>query len=428
MPFRQGTLSYAHCAVVSGPAPQAIDAAVLEKLKANCIRPDACGNGVPSTSGWIAGRHVFDLDFTHESNSFSPVMLASLRTDTVGVPPALKRAYRAMAEDELRGGAHSDRALSRADRMEAKERAEQRAMQEIGEGRWRKIAERPVLWDLESKLVLAAVDGEAAFNQLKGVFAETFDCHIERQAAGRRAVVVAESLRFARELRDAQLDAFVSPPAAVATDAEGAPRRIGEHPEPAWAAGDPLDFFGNVFLLWLWWKCDCAEGLVEVDRGSGERSEIALVAERHVDLDCAWGVTGGVSLRGDAPTRSPEAARALASGKMPRRMGMTVAAEGQVWRCTLQGDRFSVSGLALPKPVEPPRSIREVIEERIESTLLFDRTIGALYQGFLRDRLGSDWKAMRSSMSGWIRERAAGRVVGAKGGTAVAGAALSVGQ
>ena len=365
------------------------------------------------TSGWIAGRHVFDLDFTHDSNSFVGVMLASLRTDTVGVPPALKRAYRAMAEDELRGGAQSDRALSRADRMEAKERAEQRAMQEIGEGRWRKIAERPVLWDLEGKVVLSAVEGEAAFNQLKGVLAETFDCHIERQAAGRRAVAVAQILHCARELRDAQLDAFVTPPAAIATDAEGSPRRIGEHPEPAWAAGDPLDFFGNVFLLWLWWKCDCAEGLVEVGALGSETCEVALVAERHVDLDCAWGVTGAVSLRGDAPTKSPEAARALLSGKMPRRIGLTVAANGQVWRCTLQGDRFSVSGLALPKPIEPPESLRELIEERLESTLLFDRTIGALYQTFLRDRLGGEWKAMRASMSGWIRERAAGRVMSA---------------
>ncbi len=411
MPFRNGVLSYARCAVVSGAAPQSIDEAALAKLNANRIRPDACGNGVAMTSGWIAGRHVFDLEFSHESNSFSSVLLASLRTDTVGVPPALKRAYRAMAEDELRGGAQSDRQLSRADRMEAKERAEQRAMHEIGEGRWRKIAERPVLWDLENKFVLSAVDGEAAFNQLKLVMAETFDCHIERQAAGRRAVADAEALGLARELRDAQADAFVSPPAAIATDADGAPRRIGDRPEPTWAAGDPLDYFGNVFLLWLWWKCDCAEGLVEVGAPGSETTEVALVAERHLDLECAWGVTGAVSLRGDAPTRSPEAARALQSGKMPRRLGLTVAADGQVWRCTLQGDRLTVGGLVLPKPIEPPQSIRELIEERIESTLSFERTLGALYQTFLRVRLGAEWKSTKANMSGWIRERAAGRLV-----------------
>ncbi|MSR43898.1 MAG: hypothetical protein EXS15_00860 [Phycisphaerales bacterium] len=411
MPFRHGILSYTRSAVVSGAPPQLIDKAVLAKLKKNCIRPDGCGNGVPTTSGWIAGRHVLDLDFSYDSNCFSSAMLASVRTDSVGVPPALRRGYRALAEDELRGHSMGDRPLSRAERMEAKERAEQREMQEIGEGRWRKISERPVLWDLEARVVLSPVDAEAAFNQLKTLFAETFDCHLERQAAGRRAVAETEVMGLKRDLQELKLDAFVSPPAAVATDEEGAPRRIGEHPEPAWAAGDPLDFMGNVFLLWLWWKCDAAEGLIEVGAGSAESKEVAIVAERMVDLECAWGVTGAVTLRGDAPTRSPEAARALQSGKMPRRIGLTLAAEGQVWRCTLQGDRLSISGLALPKPEHAPHSIREVIEERITSAILFDRTLGGLYQTFLRERLAPSWTAIRSSMSAWIGERAKGRVM-----------------
>ncbi len=413
MPFRNGVLSYARCTIVSGAAPKAIDPKVLEQLRTNRVRPEACGNGVPTTSGWVAGRHLFDLDFCYESNAFSGAMLASIRTDRVGVPPAIKRAYRAVAEDELRGGPHREHPLSRADRLEAKERAEQRAMQEVGEGRWRSIAERPVLWDLERNVILSPVDGEVAFNQLKGVVAETFDCHIERQGAGRRAVRIADALGLARDLRDAQLDAFVAPPAAIATDSEGEPRRLGEHPLPSWASGDPADYLGNVFLLWLWWKCDSAEGIVEVGVRTRQPSEVALVAERQVDLECAWGVTGGVNLRGDAPTRSPEAARALQSGKMPRRLGLTIAAEGQVWRCTLQGDRFVVSGLALPKPIEPPASTRELIEERIESTLLFDRTLDALYESFLVERLGSGWAGVRATVSEWIRQRAAGRVTAA---------------
>ena len=410
MPFRHGVISYARCAVGSGQAPTDIDQSALKKLSKNCIRPDAAGNGSPVTSGWIAGRHVFDMDFSHESNSFSGALLAAMRTDTVAVPPALKRAYRAMAEDEMRGGSPSDRGLSRADRMEAKEQSEQRCMQEIGEGRWRRIAERPVLWDLEGGVVFAPVDAEIPFNQLKGLMQETFDCLIERQAAGRRAVLEAATLGHARELQDAHLDAFVSPPAQVATDDEGAPRKIGENPEPSWAAGDPLDYFGNVFLLWLWWKCECGEGVVEIGGPSTETTEVALVAERVLDLDCAWGVTGGISLRGDAPTRSPEAARALQSGKMPRRMGLTLAAEGQQWRCTVQGDRLTVSGLALPKPQDRPASEREAIEERINSVILFDRTFLGMYRAFLADRLGGGWKSQRTNMSEWIRDRAAGRL------------------
>ena len=273
MPFRNGVISYVRCALGSGKPPREIDQVALELLRKNCIRPDSCGSGAPVTSGWIAGRHVFDLDFSHESNSFSRALLAAMRTDSVAVPPALKRAYRAMAEDELRGGSTRDRGLSRIERMDAKEQAERRCIQEIGDGRWRRIAERPVLWDLDENIVLAPVDGDLTFNQLKGVMQETFDCLIERQAAGRRAVFEADAMGHASDLRDATLDGFVAPPAQVATDEEGAPRKITANPEPSWAAGDPLDYFGNVFLLWLWWKCDCDEGLVEIGGPSSESSE-----------------------------------------------------------------------------------------------------------------------------------------------------------
>ena len=413
MPFRNGVISYVRCALGSGKPPREIDQVALELLRKNCIRPDSCGSGAPVTSGWIAGRHVFDLDFSHESNSFSRALLAAMRTDSVAVPPALKRAYRAMAEDELRGGSTRDRGLSRIERMDAKEQAERRCIQEIGDGRWRRIAERPVLWDLDENIVLAPVDGDLTFNQLKGVMQETFDCLIERQAAGRRAVFEADAMGHASDLRDATLDGFVAPPAQVATDEEGAPRKITANPEPSWAAGDPLDYFGNVFLLWLWWKCDCDEGLVEIggpSSESSESSEVAIVAERVLDLDCAWGVTGAVSLRGDAPTRSPEAARALQSGKMPRKIGLTLATNGQQWRCTIQGDRLAVSGLTLPKSDDRPASEREAIEERINSVLLFDRTLMSMYRAFLAIRLGNGWNSQRSRMSEWIRDRAAGRV------------------
>ena len=410
MPFRHGVISYSHCAVGSGDSPRDISEKQLELLRKNVIRPDACGNGVPATSGWIAGRHVFDMDFSHESNSFSGSLLAAMRTDTIAVPPELKRAYRAVAEDELRGARPAVTALTRAERMEAKEQCEQRCMQEIGEGRWRRIAQRPVLWDLESGLVLAPVEGEIPFKQLNGLMGETFDCLLERQPAGRRAVFEASTLGHSSDLRDAKLDAFVSPPASVATDAEGAPKRIGEHPEPAWAAADPLDYFGNAFLLWLWWKCECAEGLIEIGAGV-DADEVALVAERFLDLDCAWGVTGAITLRGDAPARSPEASRALQSGKMPRRMGLTIAAHGQQWRCTIQGDRLTVSGLALSKPEEAASSEREAIEQRIESVLLFDRTLLSLYRTFIGARLGGGWTSQRTAISGWIRERASGRVL-----------------
>ncbi|MSR28829.1 MAG: hypothetical protein EXS03_04535 [Phycisphaerales bacterium] len=401
----QGSISYVRARIDSGSAPSEVDAGVIKVLCKNAIRPDACGNGTPSTSGWIAGRHLFDTDFGWEVNGFSGALLAEMRTDSVAVPPAIRRAYRAQAEEEARGGRDASRALSRADRLEARDRAEQRWMTEVGDGRWRRHAQRGVLWDLDRGVVLAPVESESAFSQFKGLFQESFGCSVVRDAAGARAAVEAAAMGLSYSLRDAALDAFVAPPARGATDNEGAPRPLTERPDPAWAAGDPLDYFGNTFLLWLWWHCECAEGLVALDGDGYSEKHAAIVAERLVDLDCAWGVTGAISLRADAPTRMPEAGRALQGGKIPRRMGFTIAVDSHQWRCTVHGDRMAVSGLALPAPYEPAKSLREAIEHRVESVLAFDRAVSAMYRAFLRQRLSPSWESQKAEISRWIAQR-----------------------
>ncbi len=406
MPFRQGTISYVRTRIDSGKPPTAVDEGALKRLGEFAIAPDACGSGTPVAVGWITPRHLLDTVFTHEACGFDGALLASMRVDSVAVPAGIRRAYRQQAEDETRGGPQRT-GLSRADRMEAKERAEQRCMHEVGEGLWRRHGERPMLWDLSRGIILAPIDSDAAFQQFKGLLYETFKCSIARDAAGARAAIEARDLGASSALRDAEIDAFVGPPARVATDAEGAPRRLTDRPDPAWASADPNDFLGNVFLLWLWWHTEEHEGLVAIDA----KVEVALVAERVLDLECAWGVTGGLSLRADAPTRLAEAARALQGGKMPRRMGLTIASEGEQWKCTLQGDRLAVSGLALPRPEERPKSERDAVEQRVASALSFDRTVLALYRAFLRRRLASSWPGERGEISKWIAQRGVAKTV-----------------
>jgi hypothetical protein len=414
MPFRHGSVSYARLHIEQGDSPVRVDDRTLETLRGNAINPDGCGNGVTFASGWVAGRHLLDVDFSHEANAFDGAMLASIRTDSVAVPAAIRRAYRAQAERELQVDREEGRALSRRDRLEAKERAEQRWMNEVGHGLWRRHAERPLLWDLTRGAVLGPFDGEGAFTQAKGVLAESFGVQVVRCHAGRRAVIEAEGLKRGSALRDIHLDAFVAPPTIAATDAEGAPRKVTERPDPAWAAGDPFDYLGNVFLLWLWWRSEAHEGLVTVRDEHGRDGEVALVLERVLHLECAWSVQGAIALRGDAPTHSPEAGRALQGGRVPRRMGMTIARDGRSWRCTLQGDRMTVSGLALERPEEPPKSERERLEQRVESGLSFDRTVDDLYRAFLVQRLGSSWASERAEMSRWIAGRTATRAGAAR--------------
>jgi len=75
---------------------------------------------------------------------------------------------------------------------------------------------------------------------------------------------------------------------------------------------------------------------------------------------------------------------------------------------------MTVSGLALERPEEPPKSERERLEQRVESGLSFDRTVDDLYRAFLVQRLGSSWASERAEMSRWIAGRTATRAGAAR--------------
>jgi hypothetical protein len=234
----------------------------------------------------------------------------------------------------------------------------------------------------------------------------TFGARLARRAAGSVAAEILGARGMASDLEDAVPDAFTAPPAeAVARAGEGGARATGR-PEVPWAlaAGDPHDFLGNVFLTWLWWQVESREGMVET-----KDVPVAIVIDKVLELDCPWGVGGKVSLRGDRPSRSLEAAKALQSGKWPRRMGLLLAAHGQEFECTLHGDRFSVSGLRLQAPGEGVTTPRLELEDRLDKLATFDAVLMALYGHFLAERFGKGWPGRRQQVTDWISSRMAAR-------------------
>jgi hypothetical protein len=89
-------------------------------------------------------------------------------------------------------------------------------------------------------------------------------------------------------------------------------------------------------------------------------------------------------------------------------MGVLLAAHGQEFRATLQGDRMSVSGLVLPEPPEAPEGLaakglspRQLLEERIDATLTFDRIHRGLYAKFLAERFARGWPSRHAAMRDW---------------------------
>ncbi|MDZ4752967.1 MAG: hypothetical protein SGJ11_00540 [Phycisphaerae bacterium] len=410
MPLRSGSVGYSRFAV-SGDVAASPDEALFGALREQLVRPPSIGEPKEVASGFCTGRHVFDAEFTYEHCGFGASLLAAMRIDVAKVPTEIKRAYRAMAQDARRGqDADGQQALSRGARREAKEEAEERGRRDLAEGKYRRITMAPFLWDLPSGLLLAAITSDVQFQELKSLLDIACGVRLERRGAGAVALDLLGASGRTAALDDALPDALVRRPEGVDTDGTDGEHPAATHfraagrPEIPWAqaSGEPNDFLGNLFLLWLWWQCDTQEGIVETGpRGTGPT--VAVVIERLLDMECAWGVTGTQSLRGDAPTKVAEAAKALQSGKWPRKVGLIVAAHGQEFRLALHGDRFAVSGLTLPKPEEENRlTPRQTLEQRVDHLLTLDRLLVLLYETFLSERFGPSWETRAGQLREWI--------------------------
>jgi hypothetical protein len=411
MPFRTGSVSYCRFSV-QGDFPSQADDPVFASMRKQMVKSNAL-SAEGTASGWCTGRHVFDAEFNWDECGFPGQLLCAMRMDTAKVPAEIRRAYfsQACTARTPKSDDGSKSYVSGAARKDARDEAERRCTEEIKEGKYRRVAMVPVLLDLAQRAVLAPITADTAFGELRGLVETTFGGKLARRSAGGVAADLLGARGMTSDLEDAMPDAFTQPPAeALARGGdEERPARVTGRPDVPWAmaGGDRADFLGNVFLLWLWWHAEAREGMVETPD-----TPVAIVIDKVLDLECPWGVTGRSSLRGELPTRTQEAAKALQTGKWPRRLGMLIAVHGLEFECTLQGDKFQVTGLKLGQPSEAARTPRLEVEERLDRLASFDQALMSMYAHFLQERFGASWPTRRQQISEWIHARAAVRAAG----------------
>ncbi|MDA0802642.1 MAG: hypothetical protein O2819_02665 [Planctomycetota bacterium] len=405
MSFRKSSVSYLRFRP-TGPAPQAGSEAIWEAFRRNKISAESLGKGGQPAIGWIGGRHVLDLTFGWETNSFGGSILVAMRRDAVRVPHELRHAYQALAEDAYRTTLPVDeraRPLSHRERTEAKTVADRQGMDEVARGHHRTIRQVPVLWDIPGAMVLAPGGSDESRSHLNMLFRESFGISLAPLGAGELAAQSHQGGR--RAVDDMSAATFGVDPVDP-----GSPM-----PRPSWSAGDIGDILGNEFLIWLWWHAEAGESL-QVDADA-----VTFLPERVLDLSCAWDTTGTTALRTDFPTRLREARRALASGKWPRRMGFTMECGGDSFRATIRGENLAIAGLALPRDEDAPKTDRESTERRIDKILSFERTVRRLFESFVRVRLGAGWDSAEREIAAWVhRDHPLGRAAGTIDAVAVA--------
>ncbi len=409
MSFNAGRVSFCRFRVV-GDAPQSVDEVTLGTLGDHQFRESSLPTPEVIEAGFISGSHIFDTEFSYEANAFGDppgsLLLCAMRYDTHNVPAEVKFGYR--KQEELAAAASNPSGFaSKNQKREAKDAADRQIQEDLASGKYRQSRSVPLLWDFAKQELYVGATAQKAIEQLSKLMYEAFNVRLETISPG----TLAEQAFGAnhRDFEDLQPSRFTPPPAETTSDS-------GDSATPVtpWVKGtaSTRDFLGNEFLFWLWWSSEQGEKTMEVPRFkaefggvNGHHDHIAFVLDQALDMDCAWDITGKQTLRGPKPTLSPEAAKALQTGKWPRKAGMILAdADDQTqWELTLQADRWVISSAKLPQD-DDAETPREIIETRLARITDLSNALDGLYYVFLKQRTNG-WATHREQISEWIKTR-----------------------
>lgn len=382
MGFFTGRVSFVRFRV-AGRAPGMFGAEELERLAAHSIGRARVTAADGVEAGWTAGDHILDLTFDLEKNVVSDTLQFALRIDAQKIPSDLLRAYTMVELQALAENNPSGKPSSRQKR-EARQAARDRLETEAADGRYLRRKAYPVLWDALSNELLVGTTSPAVLDRLQPLFVHTFGRGFEAHSAGRQAFSLAEARQQTRGVDDATLSPYLGD---------------GSSGEVAWLLDeDSRDFLGNEFLLWLWYHLDAEDDTVTLSDGS----DVTVMLARMLVLECPRGQTGRQSLTSDAPARLPEARRALQSGKLPRRAGLTMVRHDQQYELTLQAETLAVSGCRMP-PAEGDND-RARLEGRVANLRELIEALDLLYDTFGQRRFGADWPRELGRIQKWLQQ------------------------
>jgi hypothetical protein len=384
MAFLNGRVTFLRFQVV-GPKPRHFSEEHLERLSTRAAGKSRIASADGIDVGWTAGDHILDTDFDLAKNVINDSLHFEMRIDADKTPSDLLRAYtsielKALAKDNPSG------LPSAKQKREAKQSARERLDEEAKDGRYRKRTSVPVMWDAKSNELLYGATSYTHLDRLTSHFQQTFGLTLEAITAGRRAYQLAELRERTRAVDDASPSKFVpDSPADVAWVADESSR----------------DFLGNELLLWLWYTLDQVDDTLTLEDGS----DLTVMMARSLSLECPRGMTGKGTLTSEGPTRLPEAKRAVQSGKLPRKAGLTLVRHEKQYELSLHAESLGVGSCKLPNLPEDVTDARARLEERVTQIRDLVETLDLLYDAFGQVRFAKVWGEELVKVQQWLAKK-----------------------
>ena len=156
-------------------------------------------------------------------------------------------------------------------------------------------------------------------------------------------------------------------------------------------------FLGSEFMMWLWFKSETHDGLLEVD----EHGPVELVYDDRLVLEAYLAETERNTLKGGAPAYSPEAKVALQHGKRVSRAKLRVVKDGREWTFTFKAEGMDYTSVKIPSVLS--RREEEKFYERMYLVEELEDIMDRLYAEFLDLRLDDVWQEeMVPAMKEWV--------------------------
>ncbi len=331
--------------------------------------------------GFLAGEHLFDQEFSIEKNIINNALHCGVRIDTNTIPSAIRKAWLQMELASL-SRENSSGKPTKAQRQEAKEAVEQRCEVEAASGKYRKMAQFPLLWDLQLRTLYFGGSGATASGYAAELLERAFGLQLTRVTAGTIAHQWAQQNKKVAEYED------LMPANFLPQLPQGSIAWANEH------RAEP-DYLGNEFLMWLWWTLENVSDTIALP----DDSEVTVMLTKTLVLECPYGESGKETISSESPVKLPEAMQAIRSGKLPRKSGLTLVRNSQQYDIVLQAESFAIAGAKIH--IDGDKEDYQ-LEDRIESIRSLCETVDLLFQSFCQRRIGGGWSSELDNMRRWL--------------------------
>jgi hypothetical protein len=382
---RGGTLTFTRF-FTQGALPKDLRRKFLEAAKLRVFEPLKPEDEALEATGWCVMERPFDLELDAAKMFHDNFVLLGFRVDRYRIPGALLKSQ--ISDEEQRQLARGKKnKLSRNEKLEIKARVVMRLRKKV-------IPSSKAIdlcWHLDSGVVLFFGHSKRMLLDFAALFEKTFGLALLEDspyAAAKRAGLARE---LERALKQIEPLSFSDGRKRLGKSSKAEPERetsdaAASEEEDMLERVESTRFLGAEFLLWLWLRAEIVDKPIPLP----ELGDFEVWLDNQLTLQSDIDPNERVTVRGAAPSGSPEAREAVRAQKFPVRARIAIRNEERDFACVLVAHRYAVASGKIPAVLT--RDTDDAFQERMTLVERLCQNLDGLYAAFLRDRLSAIWK------------------------------------